>query len=432
MNRRNQQKAIRPRRPIRARATPNSPLRLRGFSLIEVLVVLGIIAFLTAAIVVVMPRLGNASKIAATQATIKKVDELLNDRINGFNRWINTQNTLAGNNVPSYVGSSPYVSLYQQNQLVAKILATKYAFRKSFPQTYAEAGITPPPGGHLGATESAACLYMILTQASVFDTEPPAAADLKGVEVMDTDNDGRPEIVDAWGHPLRFYRWPTRLIRAGIPPATPQGLTNAGTANAAYSILVEPQFPVPWQPGAVHAVGDVVAPDPANYLAYTCTVAGTSGTSSPSWPNQLNQTVTDGGVTWQSVGVGGNSARLLIGSVVFQPPASYPVVLPTIAQETSSIALAKDPDDPNGLLDTWSNGPQSSSANAAMFEQNFHTPDTYFVPLIVSMGTDEQLGLFEPVDSANFGNLCQPRTDLPFNDPASVSAITDNITNHQK
>ncbi len=69
------------------------------------LIVLGLIAFLTAAIVVIMPRLGNASKVAATQATIKKVDELLNDRINGFNRWINTQNTLAGNNPPSYVMS---------------------------------------------------------------------------------------------------------------------------------------------------------------------------------------------------------------------------------------------------------------------------------------------------------------------------------------
>ena len=47
-------------------------------------------------------------------------------------------------------------------------------------------------------TESAACLYMILTQAAVFDTEPPAAADLKGVEVADTDNDGLLEVVDAW------------------------------------------------------------------------------------------------------------------------------------------------------------------------------------------------------------------------------------------
>src|SRR5262249_38680487 len=27
-------------------------------------------------------------------------------------------------------------------------------------------------------------------------------------EVQDTDNDGLPEFVDAWGEPLQFYRWP--------------------------------------------------------------------------------------------------------------------------------------------------------------------------------------------------------------------------------
>ena len=54
---------------------------------------------------------------------------------------------------------------------------------------------------------------MILTQAAVFDTELPAAGDLKGVEIVDTDGDGLMEIVDAWGQPLRFYRWPTCLFR---------------------------------------------------------------------------------------------------------------------------------------------------------------------------------------------------------------------------
>ena len=31
-------------------------------------------------------------------------------------------------------------------------------------------------------------------------------------EVADTDDDGLLEFVDAWGEPLRFYRWPTRMI----------------------------------------------------------------------------------------------------------------------------------------------------------------------------------------------------------------------------
>src|ERR1700691_4846718 len=81
----------------------------RGFSVIEMLVVIGLIAFLTAAIVAVVPRVAYSAKAAATRATIKKVDELLNDRINGFRRWINKQNQLAGSgtsNPPSYVTNS--------------------------------------------------------------------------------------------------------------------------------------------------------------------------------------------------------------------------------------------------------------------------------------------------------------------------------------
>ena len=31
---------------------------------------------------------------------------------------------------------------------------------------------------------------------------------LHGQEVQDTDNDGLPEFVDAWGQPLQFFRWP--------------------------------------------------------------------------------------------------------------------------------------------------------------------------------------------------------------------------------
>ena len=30
--------------------------------------------------------------------------------------------------------------------------------------------------------------------------------------IQDTDNDGLPEIVDEWGNPVRFYRWPTDLL----------------------------------------------------------------------------------------------------------------------------------------------------------------------------------------------------------------------------
>ena len=83
------------------------------------------------------------------------------------------------------------------------------------------------------------------------------------------------------------------------------------------------------------------------------------------------------------------------------------------------------------------------------FLANYHDVDTYHVPLIVSSGPDETLGLYEPgfidvdanengsVDPGEDGNgngsfdnilgtLCQPI------DPANLDPLTDNITNHNQ
>ena len=61
---------------------------------------------------------------------------------------------------------------------------------------------------HTHKTARAEMLYAILVEGlgplgSAFNAE-----DFTSREVMDTDNDGLPELVDAWGEPLQFYRWP--------------------------------------------------------------------------------------------------------------------------------------------------------------------------------------------------------------------------------
>jgi hypothetical protein len=39
-------------------------------------------------------------------------------------------------------------------------------------------------------------------------------ASIPASNIRDTDDDGVPEIVDAWGTPIRFYRWPTDLLQS--------------------------------------------------------------------------------------------------------------------------------------------------------------------------------------------------------------------------
>lgn len=50
-----------------------------------------------------------------------------------------------------------------------------------------------------------------------------------------------------------------------------------------------------------YALYAVVEPDVRNNYRYRCTVAGTSGSSAPTWPTTVGTTVTDGTVTWACV-----------------------------------------------------------------------------------------------------------------------------------
>ncbi len=415
-------------RPGRRRAARSRARR--GFSLIEILVVIGLIAFLTAAIVAVVPRVTHAARVAATRATIKKVDEMLNDRINGFRRWINKQNQLAGNsttNPPSYVTNSPYASMFGANPVQTKALAIKYAFKTYFPQLFSEFSTPVQPGAtHTQVTESSESLYLFLTTGPLFDTEPPSAADLRAIETADTDNDGLLEIVDAWGHPLRFYRWPTRLVRpngypgtsAGPPPVPPTGFEDQFPLSPA-TILMGGAAPrnqlQSWQKNTVYPLGATVLPTVTNTtqqvtpfsLMYRCvgtTGSGETSGTEPTWPAIVGSTIVDANsgtssVTWQAL---------------LDP-------------------LSVDPDDPIGLITT------------GLVSEPYETPNTWNTPLIVSTATDLDngdpkqtgfmFGLYEPYDTANHGNLAQPQPpQMGAKDPTNYwrDALYTLITNHQQ
>ncbi|WP_422929208.1 type II secretion system protein [Singulisphaera sp. PoT] len=57
-------------------------------------------------------------------------------------------------------------------------------------------------------TARAEMLYAILVEAGGALGSSLNKDDFTNKEVQDTDNDGLPEFVDAWGHPLQFFRWP--------------------------------------------------------------------------------------------------------------------------------------------------------------------------------------------------------------------------------
>jgi prepilin-type N-terminal cleavage/methylation domain-containing protein len=68
--------------------------------------------------------------------------------------------------------------------------------------------------------EGAECLYLIL--GTMRDGDKAALDYFDSTEIGDTDNDGMPEILDGWGNPIKFIRWPAGYVQPALPPGYSQ------------------------------------------------------------------------------------------------------------------------------------------------------------------------------------------------------------------
>jgi hypothetical protein len=234
---------------------------------------------------------------------------------------------------------------------------------------------------HNTETESSELLYFFLFHSRSFGASDTNADRFTTQEIGDTDGDGLPEIIDSWGQPLRFYRWPTRLMDV---------------------VSVSPFQPV------------LADPD--------------EQTDVPVYLDDNNDGVPE---TRHGIREVDPDARRIAATMIRGlPPESS--MLPGGALPRD--LMLTDPDDPIGRLYSELerlNGLNGAPLFAAEFnEANYHTPDTYHIPLIVSAGGDEELGLYEPTDVTNRGHLAA--YDLSESFAVMLDRISDNVTNRNR
>lgn len=197
--------------------TTSRPTRRAGFTLVEMLMTIGIITLLAGILVVAIGRAGVIAKEQATAATIRKISNQVQERLEAFDR-LKSQ--------PQWgQDAQAFAAAYNISFDQAKVLLMKFRMKKLFPQRFSDVDpnelsqqITnnsqyPFNGSkHVEETESSELLYYALTRGAVLGIPTVDPAEYKSSEVADTDGDGLLEFVDGWGKPLRFYRWPTRLF----------------------------------------------------------------------------------------------------------------------------------------------------------------------------------------------------------------------------
>ncbi len=407
----------------------------RAFTLLELLMVVAIIGLLMSMSVVVMYGFIDQAEEEATSATIQKINRLLEERIEGFDRaFKGVRKDTATKNMrilladPNGDGDQAD-GIFGVKDAVVAILAKKALFRFEFPQRFeellsfgdpaisvpglpqsmylaiaapaarvklslplttpltdpliaAEVASTFALGVSFPETESSELLYFALIKSGSLGAAAVDSDRFTENEIRDTDGDGLPEFVDNWGQPLRYYRWPTRLIDAA-------------------PILV------PFQP---------VLDNPNDNTDVLVNV----DTDNDGTPDTIigQRTITQ---TERDV------ANLLLKGL---PPA--PSMLPNNAMPRDLLLI--DPDDPVGRLYAELenlNGTNGKPTLALEYnEAKYHTPDTFHAPLVVSAGPDGVLGLYEPNDTANAGNLAAYNFTLTL--AQIIDVISDNITSRNK
>ncbi|GAA4438735.1 prepilin-type N-terminal cleavage/methylation domain-containing protein [Bremerella cremea] len=252
--------------PRRARQFANRRTR-PAFTLVELLVVLAVLSMMASLVLVGLASAAEQAKAARTRSQIQRIHELLMTRWDDY-KYRRVEANKTGNirtrqaarlnkirelmriempdrksdisDAPVSLESVPGLQFRYQRSVVARTNSANYAAAS------VDTVWTP-------ANENAECLYLILE--SIQDGDTNGLDFFKESEIGDTDGDGMFEILDGWGNPIIFLRWPF-----GYPIIEPTGVR-----RDALSSLNDLSAPDPFDPLGVLGGKTTVSTTPLVY-----------------------------------------------------------------------------------------------------------------------------------------------------------------------
>jgi len=264
-----------PKSPI-----PHRTFRRPGFTLTELLVVMMVLAILAALTVAALAGAVNDARAARTRTVINKIDQLISERWEGYrtravrapivgdartNAWNRLSairelqrlempdqisDLCTGNewaDLQAELSQTPPTTELDAIENIASVRRATLAIMPSVTIAYkrlAERSIEGDPSTTTddrpwtSANQGAECLYLIL--AVMKDGDKSAIDYFSTDEIGDVDGDGMKEILDGWGRPITFIRWPAGYTREQPGPDYYWGVANTDdNSNSVTDDLVE-------------------------------------------------------------------------------------------------------------------------------------------------------------------------------------------------
>lgn len=214
--------------------TSRTHARSGGFTLVELLVVMVIIAILMGLGIGLLGTAGTQARVAQTQTTLKYIDAIMGQRTEAFRAADLTK--IVEQFEKAYEAANMGSSFTAQDRKAAEILVRKNLFRQLFPtkieDLYGMDGVSGTWDDHTQATAlsgytAAELLYWSLTEGTAYGLSPATLDGLPSAAISQSAN-GRNILVDGWGTPIQLFRWPTGLMTS---------------ANRAYAKALIPGLP---------------------------------------------------------------------------------------------------------------------------------------------------------------------------------------------